>query len=156
MDATQKELKSILLESGANLVGFADVSDMAFHGEIYLTAVSIGISYDRGILDNCETDVDAFERHLQDTKDRMKRILEVCGDYLQKKGSTAWIPPISKNLPGLLSDFPHKLAATKAGLGWIGKNALFVSAELGCGLRLATVLTKSFMPCVNKIFHALR
>jgi epoxyqueuosine reductase QueG len=41
----------------------------------------------------------------------------------------------------LLSDFSHKTAATKAGLGWVGKSALFVSAEFGPGVRLASVLT---------------
>ena len=37
--------------------------------------------------------------------------------------------------------FAHKTAATRAGLGWIGKTALFVSPELGPWVRLATVLT---------------
>jgi epoxyqueuosine reductase len=37
--------------------------------------------------------------------------------------------------------FPHETAATQAGLGWIGKTALFVSPTLGPRLRLATVFT---------------
>jgi len=37
--------------------------------------------------------------------------------------------------------FPHKTAATRAGLGWIGKTALFVSPVLGPRVRLATVFT---------------
>ena len=37
--------------------------------------------------------------------------------------------------------FAHKTAATRAGLGWIGKTALFVSPEYGSWLRLATVFT---------------
>jgi len=37
--------------------------------------------------------------------------------------------------------FPHKTAATRAGLGWIGKTALFVSPVLGPKVRLATVFT---------------
>ena len=42
--------------------------------------------------------------------------------------------------------FPHKTAATQAGLGWIGKTALFVSPELGPKLRLATVFTDLELP----------
>ncbi|HJW74656.1 MAG TPA: 4Fe-4S double cluster binding domain-containing protein [Thermoleophilia bacterium] len=42
--------------------------------------------------------------------------------------------------------FPHKTAATRAGLGWIGKTALFVSPELGPKLRLATVFTDLDLP----------
>jgi len=37
--------------------------------------------------------------------------------------------------------FAHKTAATQAGLGWIGKTALFVSARFGPAVRLTTVFT---------------
>ena len=37
--------------------------------------------------------------------------------------------------------FPHKTAATQAGLGWIGKTGLFVSRRFGPAVRLATVFT---------------
>jgi len=37
--------------------------------------------------------------------------------------------------------FPHKTAATRSGLGWIGKTAVFVSARFGPAVRLTTVFT---------------
>ena len=42
--------------------------------------------------------------------------------------------------------FAHKTAATQAGLGWIGKTALFVSPVLGPRVRLATVFTDLALP----------
>lgn len=42
--------------------------------------------------------------------------------------------------------FAHKTAATQAGLGWIGKTALFISPHLGPWLRLATVFTDADLP----------
>lgn len=42
--------------------------------------------------------------------------------------------------------FPHKTAAVRAGLGWIGKSALFVSPAFGPRVRLATVLTDCPLP----------
>lgn len=42
--------------------------------------------------------------------------------------------------------FSHKAAATSAGLGWIGKTALFVSLEFGPAVRLATVFTDLDLP----------
>jgi epoxyqueuosine reductase len=42
--------------------------------------------------------------------------------------------------------FPHKTAATQAGLGWIGKTGLFVSQEFGPAVRLATVFTDLDLP----------
>jgi epoxyqueuosine reductase QueG len=42
--------------------------------------------------------------------------------------------------------FAHKTAATRAGLGWIGKTALFVSPVWGPKVRLATVFTDLDLP----------
>lgn len=42
--------------------------------------------------------------------------------------------------------FAHKTAATRAGLGWIGKTALFVSPTLGPKVRLATAFTDLDLP----------
>jgi epoxyqueuosine reductase len=42
--------------------------------------------------------------------------------------------------------FPHKTAATTAGLGWIGKTALFISPQFGPAVRLATVFTDLELP----------
>ena len=38
-------------------------------------------------------------------------------------------------------EFPHKTAATRAGLGWVGKSALLVTPRFGPRVRLATVFT---------------
>jgi epoxyqueuosine reductase len=51
------------------------------------------------------------------------------------------IDPSDLDPAGDLLQFPHKTAATQAGLGWIGKTALFVSEEFGPAVRLATVFT---------------
>lgn len=42
--------------------------------------------------------------------------------------------------------FQHKTVAVRAGLGWIGKSALFVSEEFGPRVRLATILTDMPLP----------
>jgi len=42
--------------------------------------------------------------------------------------------------------FSHKEVAARAGLGWIGKTALFVSREFGPAVRLATVFTDLPLP----------
>jgi len=47
----------------------------------------------------------------------------------------------------LRTNFSHKMAATRAGLGWIGKTALFVSKKFGPRLRLATILTDHPLKC---------
>jgi len=41
----------------------------------------------------------------------------------------------------LSARFSHKMAATRAGIGWIGKNDLLITPEFGSAVRYATVLT---------------
>jgi len=41
----------------------------------------------------------------------------------------------------LRTPLSHKMAATRAGLGWIGKTDLFISKKFGPRLRLVTILT---------------
>jgi epoxyqueuosine reductase QueG len=43
----------------------------------------------------------------------------------------------------LRTNFSHKMAGTRAGIGWIGKTDLLVTKEFGPRVRLATVLTKT-------------
>jgi len=48
-------------------------------------------------------------------------------------------------------DFPHKTAATRAGLGWIGRNCLLITKTHGPWLRLGTVLTDLPVDCNSPI-----
>jgi epoxyqueuosine reductase QueG len=43
-------------------------------------------------------------------------------------------------------DFPHKTAATRAGLGWIGKHCQLITRPFGSWVRLGTVFTDLDMP----------
>jgi len=44
-------------------------------------------------------------------------------------------------------DFPHKTAATRAGLGWIGRHCQLITREFGSWIRLGTVFTDVELPC---------
>jgi len=44
-------------------------------------------------------------------------------------------------------DFPHKTAATRAGLGWIGRNCQLVTSRFGPWVRLGTVFTSMPLFC---------
>lgn len=43
-------------------------------------------------------------------------------------------------------DFPHKTAATRAGLGWIGRHCQLVTRKFGSWVRLGTVFTDMDLP----------
>jgi epoxyqueuosine reductase len=44
-------------------------------------------------------------------------------------------------------DFPHKTAATRAGIGWIGRHCQLITRPFGPWVRLATVFTDLEIPC---------
>jgi epoxyqueuosine reductase len=44
-------------------------------------------------------------------------------------------------------DFPHKTAATRAGLGWIGRHCQLITRKFGSWVRLGTVFTDMALPC---------
>jgi epoxyqueuosine reductase QueG len=51
----------------------------------------------------------------------------------------------------LLTQLPsHKMVATRAGLGWIGKTDLFVSNKYGPRVRLASIRIDAPVSSINK------
>lgn len=48
------------------------------------------------------------------------------------------LPKIEQEIIG---DFSHKMAAVKAGLGWVGKSCCVVNPQVGPRMRLGTILT---------------
>lgn len=66
---------------------------------------------------------------------------------LQREGYDAIAIPASQsiNMPGFDYEglFQHRTAATRAGLGWIGKNGSLIHKEHGPRIRLGTVLTNA-------------
>ncbi|OAT82967.1 4Fe-4S double cluster binding domain-containing protein [Desulfotomaculum copahuensis] len=145
------EIEQYLLQHGATLVGFGDVSE-GLAGELQHmpVAVSLAIKHPppgknlvhttRGaVYSNRYQQIDLLLEQLQ------KRLVGL----LKSRGYRCLaIPPDSdKHDPRFVARlyplFPHKTAATCAGLGWIGKNGLLVSEKYGPRLSWATVLTNA-------------
>jgi epoxyqueuosine reductase QueG len=143
----QEILVRTLKENGASLVGFGDVSMVS--PELtggYPVAISLAVKYNEKIVENRPIDEDALHRHQQDLKVPLRRLISITEDLLSKWGYghenmlTSTLIESDKQLRELKT-FPHKTAATCAGLGWIGKCALLVTPEYGPRVILGTVLT---------------
>jgi len=92
-------------------------------------------------------------KNYRDEYVRANRILKGLGenvkDLVEKNGyRVRLVGPTTENWDKktLSAEFPHKTAATRAGLGWIGKCALLVTREYGSALRMCTVLTDAPLP----------
>ena len=151
------DLQDEIVKMGATVVGFGDVSHGLAKELRHLNrAVSIGIKHPVLRLAMVKKDgVEAYSNQfaevdnlLEDIQKKVVRILK----------SENWrclsIPPDSDKVDSryiarLYPLFPHKTAATCAGLGWIGKNGLLITRQYGARMSWATVLTNAPIPVSN-------
>ena len=84
---------------------------------------------------------------------RLDEIGMLCEEFLIDNGYRAYAQTKQRwiNESKLL---PHKTIATRAGLGWIGKSALFITTEYGSALRLSSVLTDAPLKIEQPIFKS--
>ena len=128
--------------AGASLVGFAEVGDVC----AFPRAVAVAIHHTSPVFDPVEGmpsrpyhgEYEDFNRRLDEIIAHLAAFLTGEGYAVQANSST--ITP-ELNRETLSMPFPHKTAATRAGMGWIGKSALLVTPEYGPALRLSSLLT---------------
>jgi len=144
------ELQRILAQGGAALFGFADLRGLTPPPLAqYDHAVSLALAMEPGIMATVIAGPNqAYAELYARTNERLN---ELCGRLeaaLKAADHQAWAVPASvrSDPVNIRGDFPHKTAATRAGLGWIGKNAQLITHSLGPWLRLGTVLTDCPLP----------
>ncbi len=79
----------------------------------------------------------------------INRLSEALAAELRDKGFRARALSASDRTDpeNIRGDFPHKTAATRAGLGWIGRHCQLVTRAYGPWVRLGTVFTDMELPC---------
>jgi epoxyqueuosine reductase QueG len=144
-------LRDILFPPGDYIYGTADLTGLiAKKFSPYRYGISIGKRLDDRIVDAIENGPTIeYYRHYGKINRELATMAEVIKKELQKTDIDAVVipPTISlsskdyeKYLSTLTYDLSHKMVATRAGLGWIGKTALFISKEFGPRLRLVSLL----------------
>ncbi len=146
MNHLSTKLRESLLEKGACIVGYADVSNLAYEAMANLkNAVSIVVALNPSII--CEISKGPTTNYFQEYNRANNLLSDLCGhavDILITEGHKAVaLEPTIKVVDLTKTDehLPHKTVATKAGFGWIGKSALLITKRYGAAVRLASVLT---------------
>ncbi len=137
------QIRELAHKAGASLVGFADVEGLADLPR----AVVVAIAHSPAVLSDPENmpnreygdEYYAFNERLSEIAQSIADLLTGHGWQAQLNLSTG----VNFDRKKLAAPFSHKMAATRAGLGWIGKSALLVTPEFGPALRLASLLTDS-------------
>jgi epoxyqueuosine reductase len=125
-------LRKELFDMGATMVGVADLRGY-LSDEIAHLCRAVIIAVDRNLNENTLALLGKLQRRtVRFLKARGHRTLAIPPDSDRRKGTF-----ISR----LYALFNHKMAATSAGIGWVGKNGLLINPEYGPRLTLATVLT---------------
>lgn len=147
----QEILNKNLIPAEEFIFGMADLAGLIplKFGE-YRYGVSIGKRLDGRIIDAIAEGptLEYYEHYLQTNED-----LTEIAQKIRKDLSSAGIDSLVINptlstvseefreyLPTLTTDLSHKMVATRAGLGWIGKCDLLISKKFGPRVRFVTIL----------------
>jgi epoxyqueuosine reductase len=139
-------IREALLQEGASLVGFADLSDLPENVRDSMGfGVSMAVALDPLVITRLENGpTREYYTEYRMANALLWRLAESTAGLITDLGfkAIAKRPTHSGIDPETHSTMlPHKTVATRAGLGWIGKCALLVTEEYGSALRLGTVLT---------------
>jgi epoxyqueuosine reductase len=139
-------LRRELFDLGATVVGIADLRGY-LSGEIGHLHRAVSIGVDRKLNEDTLRLLAKLQRRtVRFLKARGHRTLAIPPDSDRKKGTF---------ISALYSLFNHKMAATSAGIGWVGKNGLLISPDHGPRLSLATVLTDARLAPDAPMEHSL-
>lgn len=160
-------IKNIIKESLSPdkeyIYGFADLAGLLDKKYIeYRYGIVIGVKLDDDIIDSISEGPN--NKYLDLYRNTNSELWILAKTIEKKLGSeniyTRAIPPTiteedrNKDFyKSLRLDFSHKMVATRAGLGWIGKTALFISEKFGPRLRLVSLLTDFPIETFNKPYE---
>ena len=144
------ELIRLLLANGADMVGFADLRDIARDVRNNLPfGVSIAIALRPQIISHIQS---GPTKQYYDEYKRANQLLDTPGhravQFLKEQGHTAkWFLATGGYESKTLSlRIQYKTTAIRAGFGWIGKCAPLVTKMFGSAVRITTVLTDARLP----------
>ena len=154
-----EQLKSVLKDSGAALVGFADLTNIPENQrDGFKYGISIAVAIDPEIINGIGN---GPTKEYYDEYCRLNQLLDSldikAAEIISAHGFNALPKTRANIIPNWTNHstiLPHKTVATRAGLGWIGKCALLVTEQYGSAVRLSSVLTDAPLEISEPIDHS--
>lgn len=141
----QDNIKDFLISHGAGQVGFCQLDEENAFSLPY--AISYTIPLSDAIVDQIDTaPTHTYFHHYRSINALIDQLSLRVGRMLADAGFQYVPIPASQSVNGLQGIFSHKYAASKAGLGAVGKSGLFLSSLHGPRIRLGTILTNCPFP----------
>jgi epoxyqueuosine reductase QueG len=148
MNGISALLKNELTESGASLVGFADLGGIS-PGDMS-SGVSVAVAIPREIVVSIHDgpNMEYYDAY-HEINAKLDSIIQRGEELLTSMGYKAHAQTLTrvKEFGNYRTILPHKTVATRAGLGWIGKCALLVTESFGSAVRISSLITNAPLEC---------
>ena len=136
--------------NGIHLWAAADLRDFATpkdsNGQKLPFAISWAVPMEPQIMASIETGPNqAYADEYARVNTLINKQAQLLADEIKNRGFQAHPLAVSDRTDkvNIKGDFPHKTAATRAGLGWIGRHCQLITRPYGSWIRLGTVFTDS-------------
>jgi epoxyqueuosine reductase len=139
--------QGIELWGGADLRAFPTPKDA--HGQRFPFALSWAIPLDSHIMAGIQHGPNhAYAEEYDRVNDRINQLAAMLVGEIKGWGFEACALAASERTDtvNIKGDFPHKTAATRAGLGWVGRHCQLITRRFGSWVRLGTVFTDMELP----------
>ena len=138
-------IRSLFAQYPDVIYGFADISYSPFSAD-YRSAVVFAVPYGKQLTSATYAEQD-FEDGIVMARERLEGILSRLEALLRERCVSYCVPPVAQeNETDLLAPFSFKYAATRAGIGWMGRNDVIITGRYGPRVRLSAVLVDAALP----------
>ena len=145
-----REIEAVFERCPDVLHGVADISYSRFVRR-YSVAIVFAVPYGKQLMPQTYSEQD-FEDGIQLAKARLEGIVAELETVLGGRGVAYHVPPVAQeNEAELRAPFSFKYAATRAGIGWIGKNDVVITERYGPRVSLSAVLVDAPLACGRPI-----
>jgi len=138
MNNPRGKLYDLMRELSVSAWGVADITGLHPLADEYPRALSMAFAYFPAFESYDES---RFYKLLKENRAEVDRAVSSAVKFFKLLGIKQFeVPQGGQNPKTLMAVFPHKLAAARADVGWIGKNSLLITRKFGPRIRLATIL----------------
>jgi len=143
----EKQIAEITTSHGCTLYGFADIKGLP-KGNLanFHRGISFVFQMEPWVMDQLvQGPTEAYSVLYGQVNLRIDALACEVVRALERVGHQAWALPSStrSDTVNIRGDFQHKTIATRAGLGWVGKNCQLLTKPWGPWVRLGSVLTNA-------------
>ena len=142
------DVKDVIQQLGADIVGIGDITMLPSKVRCNMTfGIAVAVAIDPEVIKGIQ-DGPTMEYRIAYDKlnEKLDQIVTLGAQYIQRLGYEAiaqTVSEVSKTETEYNSVLPHKTVATRAGIGWIGKNAMLVTKKFGSAVRISSILTNA-------------